>query len=72
MELSEVIRSMYRAKSMDELGEKEYPAFMTTRELLFLVDGTLDQPFADSKPSNEDDDAKFTTLRTSLTILRPA
>lgn len=56
---------------MEEMSEKEYPAFMTTRELLFLIDGTLAVPFADTRPTQEADDAQYRASRTAIKIVDP-
>lgn len=50
---------MLKIRSIEELSEKNYPAFMTIRELLFLVDGTLEVPFFDSRPLEESVDGKY-------------
>lgn len=61
---------MFKIRSMEELAEENYPAFMTTRELLFLVDGALEVPFFDSRPSEESVDAKYGRNQTAVRINR--
>lgn len=59
---------MFKLRSMEEISEQNYPAFMTTRELLFLVDGTLPVPFFDSRPSEESVEARYGRNQTIVRI----
>jgi hypothetical protein len=53
LDMEEMEKNMNMAQSLNEMRNEDFPAFLTIKRLVFMIDGSLGRPFFARNMRNE-------------------